>query len=82
MHTQTTAPQRGQRIGEYIVAQIIGQDHKGHWWVQDMNGTPMMIAVKNTFLKGERRRLRLQRTMGWTITALMGLSYIVDKWIW
>lgn len=78
----TTIPKPGDSIGDFIVAQVIGRDYLGRTWVRNAVGEDMSVIVKNRFRLGERQSLRLQRTFGWCMFAVMGLTYILDKWVW
>lgn len=81
MHVQSSAPRPGDSIGDFIVAQVIGEDYQGRTWVKNVAGEEMAVLVKNRFQIGERRSLRLQRTFGWTVFAVMLVTYILDKWV-
>lgn len=81
MQRQSTAPKPGDAIGDFIVAQVIGKDFRGRTWVKNAIGEEMPVLVKNIYFRGERRRLRLQRTLGWGLFAVMGISYILDKFV-
>lgn len=78
MHAQASSePQGPQGV-------VIGTDMYGRTWVSTPQGDfplPRTQSIRKPGMSATRK-LRLQRTIGFTIATLMLLSYIAEKWVW
>lgn len=65
---------------------VIGTDFVGRTWVRTADGSDLPLTKVEDNKTKQRmtptRKLRLQRTIGFGISIVMGISYIVDKWVW